>query len=326
MATPAFACLRSSFPDAVICGLIRPYARGVVENGVWFDRLIEMQDKTASGFWQVIGSLRRLDPDLAIILPNSLRSALVARLGGARRVYGYRRSGRSALLTGGPRPRTGPDGILPVPMVDYYLEICRWLGLPIPVCTRPQLYIAEELQCKADGLLERYGVAPDAMVIGINPGAKFGSSKCWPAENFARLAELLAERWHCRLMLFTGPGEEELGRRIVALSSAPIIDTAPDRVDLSLLKPLIKRCQLLVANDTGPRHYAVAFDVPVVVIMGPTDPRYTAAHLERTFVVRQPLDCAPCHRKSCPEDHRCMRSVTPEMVLNGCESVLKKSA
>lgn len=325
MATPTFACLRSGFPEAAIIGLIRPYARGVVEGGAWFDRLVEMRDKEVSGFWQLVSTLRRLSPDLAVILPSSPRSALVARLGGARKVYGYRRSGRSALLTGGPLPRGGPEGILPVPMVDYYLEICRWLGLPMPANARPQLFIAEALQRKADRLLERYGILPETMVIGINPGAKFGSSKCWPPENFARLAELAADRWPCRLMLFTGPGEEELGRRILSLSRAPIIDTASDRVDLSLLKPLVRRCQLLVTNDTGPRHYAVAFKVPVVVIMGPTDPRYTDAHLERTVIVRQPLDCAPCHRKSCPEDHRCMRSVTPEMVLGGCERALEKA-
>jgi ADP-heptose:LPS heptosyltransferase len=98
-------------------------------------------------------------------------------------------------------------------------------------------------------------------------------------------------------------------------TKAPIINTANDHIDLELLKPLIKRCNLLVTNDTGPRHYAVALDVPVVVIMGPTDPRYTSANLDKTVVIRTEVECSPCHKKICPTDHRCMTQITPWMVF-----------
>ena len=162
------------------------------------------------------------------------------------------------------------------------------------------------------------------MVIGLNPGAKFGSSKCWPPHYFSDLADMLAKRWDCKLLLFIGPGEEDLGRSIAEASNARIIDTGPDRVDLALLKPLIKRCQLLVTNDTGPRHYAVAFEVPVLVIMGPTDPRYTDTNLEKTLVLRQELDCSPCHEKTCSLDHECMAGITPEDVLKGSEKLLEE--
>jgi heptosyltransferase-2 len=91
-----------------------------------------------------------------------------------------------------------------------------------------------------------------------------------------------------------------------------------------MLKPLVKRCDLLVTNDTGPRHYAVAFDVPVVVIMGPTDPRYTSSNLGKTTVIRIDLDCSPCHRKTCPTDHRCMTKITPEMVFEAGEKLLNE--
>ena len=73
----------------------------------------------------------------------------------------------------------------------------------------------------------------------------------------------------------------------------------PADIDLEVLKPLVKRCNLFITNDTGPRHYAVAFDVPIVVLMGSTDPRYTDANTERTIVVRKELDCSPCHKKVC---------------------------
>jgi heptosyltransferase-2 len=326
MATPSFECLRAGYAEATMVAWTRPYTRGVVEDSPWFDRIIEGRDKTFRGFWRLVLDLRRLQPEVAVVLPNSIRSALIARLGGARRIYGYRRSGRSLLMSGGPRPPTEDGRILPVPMVDYYLTICRWLGLTVPTAPRPRLFISEARQHETDRLLARYGITPQTMVIGINPGARFGSSKCWPPEYFARLAEMLSARQSCRILLLSGPGETDLSRRIVQESRAVIIDTGPDHVDLNLLKPLIKRCQLLVTNDTGPRHYAVAFEVPVVVIMGPTDPRYTAANLEKTVVVRQETDCAPCHRKTCHDDHRCMRLLTPERVMTACEEVLKDPA
>ena len=76
-------------------------------------------------------------------------------------------------------------------MVEYYLEICRRLELTIDPETKPRLFISGSLQARGDRLLDRYGIGPDDMVIGLNPGAQYGASKCWPPEHFARLAELL---------------------------------------------------------------------------------------------------------------------------------------
>ena len=324
MATPVLDCLRQNYPRAEITGLMKSYVRDVVEDGPWFDRIIDCNDKTAMGFREVTRAIRDLRPDMAILLPNSIRSALTVWLGGVKKIYGYRRSGRSLLLTGGPKPVRSGGRILPIPMVDYYMEICRWLGLRIPDVIKPSLFISESTQKKGEQLLDRYGIEPDDMVIGMNPGAKFGSSKCWPAEYFAMLAELLTKRFECKILLFTGPGEGDIAKSIIETSKAPIIDTFPDKVDLALLKPLIKRCRLLVTNDTGPRHYAVAFDVPVVALMGPTDPRYTASNLEKTIVLRRELDCSPCHKKSCPYDHDCMRGILPEEALQGSEKLLTR--
>ncbi len=325
MATPSFRCLRQNYPDARLIGLIRGYARGVVEDAPWFDQLIEINDKSWRGFVHLVYQIRSLKAKLAVVLPNTFRSALLARLGGARQIYGYRRNGRSALLSGGPAPQRADNRITPVPMADYYLEICHWMNLTTDPDKKPRLYVSDPLQSVGNQFLERYGISSEDMVIGINPGAKYGASKCWPPEYFARLAELLAQRWDCKLMLFIGPGEEAIGQTIVQHSKAKIINTGPDNVDLALLKPLIRRCRILVTNDTGPRHYAVAFGIPVVVIMGPTDPRYTHASLEKTTVLRQQLDCSPCHLKECPLDHSCMREISPEAVLQAAEKLLQEN-
>jgi heptosyltransferase II len=324
MATPAFECIRQNYPAARIIGLIRKYAAGVVEDGPWFNDLIKVNDKTVRGIFQATCRIRRLNPDMAVVLPNSFRSALIARLGGAKKIYGYRCNGRSILMSGGPRPLRENKRFIPRPMVDYYLEICRWLNLTAPLQFRPRLFMSAAVQEKGRRLLKRYCISPDDTVIGMNPGAQFGSSKCWPPAHFARLAELLSQHWNCKILLFIGPGEKDIGNKIVALSRAKIINTGPDKVDLALLKPLIQRCRLLVTNDTGPRHYAVAFDIPVVVIMGPTDPRYTQGNLEKTIVLRRETECSPCHLKECTRDHRCMTGISPEAVLQAGKQLLQE--
>ncbi len=113
MATPTFECIRKNYPEARIIGLIRKYAAGVVADAPWFDQLIEIKDKTSRGFFNLIREIRRLKPDLAIILPNSFRSALIARCGGVKKIYGYRRNGRNFLLSGGPTPRSEGGQVLP---------------------------------------------------------------------------------------------------------------------------------------------------------------------------------------------------------------------
>lgn len=323
MATPVFDCLRKNLPQAKIVGVMKRSAQGIVRDGPWFDEIVDGNDKTWAGFRQMQRQLRALSPDASILLTNSIRSALTMRLSGVRRIYGYRREWRNFLLAGGPSPSQNGTAV-PIPMGEYYLEICRWLGMELPENPRSSLFVGEALRQHGDALLARYGIGKDDFLIGFNPGASFGSSKCWPPEYFAELAGLCRKAFNARIILFSGPGEEGIIEAILDRAQVDLIDTRADRVDLELLKPLVKRCNLFVTNDTGPRHYAVAFEVPTVVIMGSTDPRYTAANLERQAVVRKELACSPCHKKVCPREHECMREIRPAEVLEAAEQLLKK--
>jgi len=322
MATPVFDCLRRNLPQAKIIGVMKKSAQGIVRDGPWFDEVVDGNDKTWAGFRRMQRQLRALSPDAAILLTNSVRSALTMRLSGVRKIYGYRREWRNLLLSGGPSPSCNGAAV-PIPMGEYYLEICRSLDLEIPQNPRPRLFVGQDLRKRGDSLLAKYGVAGSDFLIGLNPGASFGSSKCWPPEYFAELAGLCQKAFGAKIILFSGPGEEGIIEAILSRAQVDLIDTRADKVDLEVLKPLVKRCNLFVTNDTGPRHYAVAFDVPTVVIMGSTDPRYTAANLERTAVVRKELDCSPCHKKVCPRQHECMRGIRPAEVLEAAERLLK---
>lgn len=323
MATPVFECLRANFPDAEITALVRPYARGIIDHSPWFDRIVDCDDKSIAGLRRVRAAFAGRRPDAGLLLTNTTHSFLTLKLAGIRKVYGYQRNLRRFFLTGGPEPARDGKTYRPVPMQDYYLALCRYLGLALPPAPKPRLYIDEALQQAGQRYLAAQGVAAQDLLIGLNPGASFGSSKCWPVGYYAQLAEMLQQHYHCKIILLAGPGEEDLARRIVSASKATIINTAENLLDLAHLKPVIKRCNLLITNDTGPRHYAVAFDVPAIVLMGPTNPVYTAAHLDRTTIIRRDLPCSPCHKKVCPYSHHaCMNEITPAAVFSASSRYL----
>lgn len=162
-------------------------------------------------------------------------------------------------------------------------------------------------------------------MIGLNPGAKFGSSKLWLPEHFAALIDRITEETDAVSVLFCAPSEKEMVKRILSLTERKerVLDTSKEIVGLSMLKAFVERLSALVTTDTGPRHIAVAFDIPTVVVMGPTDPRYTAKHLEKQVVLRaENLDCIACHKKVCPKRQECMRLITPEMVFDSLLDLL----
>jgi heptosyltransferase-2 len=322
MATPVFECLRTNLPQARILAVVKKMARGILHDSPWVDGFVDGDDKSWPDFVQMRRQLRTERPDAAILLTNSWRSALTTRLSGIKTVYGYRRDGRGVLLSGGPLPRRDGGRIVPIPMIDYYLDICRWLGLAVLDHPKPQLHIGPDVRRRGEALLSKLGITPADFVVGMNPGASFGSSKCWPVEYYAELAKMCRRSMEAKVIVFSGPNEGPIIQALVDRVGKDVIDLRPEHVDLEMLKPLVERCSLMVTNDTGPRHYAVAFDVPVVVIMGSTDPRYTNANMERTVIVRKELDCSPCHKKVCPKQHECMRQIEPAEVFAAAETLV----
>ncbi|MBM4043853.1 MAG: lipopolysaccharide heptosyltransferase II [Planctomycetes bacterium] len=327
MATPALRCIREHCPDARISLLAKPYVRGALENAPWADEIIEYDPDRAHrgwlGYLALIERLRVRHFDLAVIMPHSLSAAWMAWLAGARRRVGYSRGDRGWLLTDRlPSPREGRTW-LPVPKTDYYLRLCETIGCPVR-STKTELFVSDSAAQQADRMLAQRGVPPDALVIGLNPGARFGSSKCWSPKSFAQVADALIERYGCRVVILSAPDEDQIVRAIELEMKHKAVDFLDEPMTLELLKPIVRRLALLVTTDTGTRHFAVAFDKPVVVIMGPTDPRHTACNLDKTTVLRVDVPCGPCHLRVCPTDHRCMTLVTPDHVLAAVDDLMRK--
>jgi heptosyltransferase-2 len=130
------------------------------------------------------------------------------------------------------------------------------------------------------------------------------------------------------VLVLCGPGERELAREIVRLTGSAqahaLADLAVDgvRLSLGLTKACVRRCDLLVTTDSGPRHFAAAFDRPVVTLFGPTHIGWTETYHPRAVHLQKQVECGPCQRRVCPLDHRCMKQLTPAEVLAAAEGLL----
>jgi len=314
MTTPALAVIREQFPDAEIVLLANPLVSQLFMPHPAIDRVITFDrngcHRGVRGRLLLAGEIRKESFDLAIILPNSFDSALVPWLAGIPRRAGKKSDGRSLLLT---------DRFIPAKEmtqgheVEYYLHLLRSFG--ISGRTRePHLATTAAEQLEAVNLLARAGIADDDVLLGINPGATFGSAKRWYPERFAEVAQRLSAEWGAKIVIFGGSGETVIASEISAAFHGTCLNLAGETTVRQLMA-LLQRCDFFITNDSGPMHIAASFDVPLVAIFGSTDHTGTAPCSGRAVIVRKDIDCAPCKLRECPTDHRCMTAVTVDDVV-----------
>ena len=364
MATPTLRAIRNRFTKAGITFLMEPNLRDLVRGGDWMDECIEwppVGTRSASDgptpivdcvgraarprtWLQLVKVLRLPRFDLAVLLPNSFRAALIARLSGAQRRIGYDRDGRGLLLTDripvknrrgrcdesqfrstvrmGSKLPVRLGRYVPMPLVEYYADLTEAVG-----CERPgdrlELFTTPDCEESVQRRLESLGIADRHPLIVISPGAKFGASKCWLPERFAAVADHLIESEGATVIVTCGPGEESIARAIgAAMTQHGFLFDSP-LLTLGELKSLVRRSDLLIGNDAGPRHIAKAFDVPVVAVFGPTHPDWTSTRYRDERLVRIDVDCGPCQQRVCPLGHQqCMTGVSVDMVFTAALALL----
>ena len=326
MATPSLRTIRENNPEAHIAVMVRPQIRQVIDGLPYWDEVIEYDSKLLhrglKGKIQIIKKLKASKFALSIILPNSFSSAAISYLAAIPNRIGYSTNWRGFMLTHAiPPPRKNGKQI-PIPMVDRYLNICEHLNYTIS-SKKTTLCFSNGTRKQVNKLYQEWGIDLKKPLVSIFPGASFGSSKCWPPENFARVGDALIEKYGVQIVIIPGPGEEEIALCIESYMHHRPVNFVKEIISLEFLKAIISDSALVITNDTGPRHFAVAFDRPVVVIMGPTDPRYTDYNLNKTKILREDVQCSPCHLKVCPTDHRCMRNISPDRVIEACKEVLE---
>jgi len=320
LATPALTAVRERYPKARITGHGSSNAKLLYDGGPWFDDFLV--PKKGEGAWGQAREVQRGAFGACRLLTGSFRTAFVPFLARVPHRIGYRWSGRTPLLTAHwTRPRPGGKRA-PYPTKLYFLDLVAKLGAKGG--GRVTLPLTPEAVARGEAWFRAQGIGSDERVLAMCVGAAFGPSKLWPAEYFARVADHLQERGALRVVVLCAPGEEEVGAAVRSFAKRPLVDTGLAPLSVDVLKAVIARARVLLTNDTGPRHIAASFRVPIVCLMGPTDPTYTDTDVEDTVVLREPVECSPCHLKVCPIDHRCMTRLLPERAIEAIEAKLAR--
>ena len=350
MTTPAVLRLRERFPEARITVLCPEKLQDLWVSHPAVDAVQTF--KTGEKFLSVARRLRSIDADLAVIFPNSLRSALETWWAGIPRRLGSESFPRSWLLTDRVQPVPGAARMrkrtqaevrrltttlaspaaartaYPVAshQLHHYLRLVGHLGAnaePVPPRLVAGTTATQAMRARLGALL-----TSGKPLIGLNAGAEYGPAKRWPLERFADVARSLAERTGCRFVLFGGtadiPLAEELTHRLQGLS----VTSLAGQTTLAELMGALALCRVVITNDTGPMHLAAALGVPVVVPFGSTSPELTGPGLPgdpRHHLLLGEAPCAPCFLRHCPVDFRCMQSVSVDRAVHAALEALARN-
>ncbi len=326
MATPALRAVRTHFAEAEVVGILRPYVGDVLAGLDLVDRTIAYNPRGNNPSQRGRTLLRRLKQerfDLAILFPNSLRTAWTAWRSGAKRRVGFARDGRGLLLTDGLRPKPKSK---PHPAIDEYLRIAAYLGCE-NLSRHMELATLPEDEAHLEQFWQRQApTSRERGVVCLNPGGAFGAAKHWPTASFANLANRIANDLNRTVLVVCGPSEREEAREIVAKAANPsVISLSDEDLSLGLTKAAIRHCELLVTTDSGPRHFAQPFNVPVVTLFGPTHIAWSGTFYSRSIHLQHEVDCGPCQKRVCPQGHhRCMKDLTADNVFSSVVTLLEQ--
>ena len=320
LSTPALKALRGRFASAHITLLGNKVARGLLMPGPFGDDWLDTGCSTLS----LVRAVGRSGFDVVVLFKNSFESALVVRLAGIPHRVGYSREWRGVFLTDRlDPPRDAAGRYAPEPMVDYYLRLAEHLGcetsdrtLELPLDSRD----GSSLYAKLPALAR-----PQRPLVILVPGGAFGPSKCWPAERFAQTADRLVEGHNALVVISVAPDPKEaaIAQAICRASNHELHNLAQTPLTLGELKSLFAEAQLVITNDTGPRHIAIALGRPVITLFGPNNPAWTQTGYGGEVRLVGTGPCVPCDKPRCRQDrHYCMDSITVEAVCEEAERML----
>jgi heptosyltransferase II len=325
---PLLAEIKRRFPGSKLSLLCTPLGQELLLDYPIVDEIIVDDKKNADrgwiGLWRKAKLLRAKRFTLALCPHKSFRSGLLLFLANIPLRVGFTQSKSSFLF----HVRVNRNAERHD--VERTLSILEGLGIRIDDCERaPDLPIAASFEEEVTKRLLMAGVDTSKMLVGIHPGSVW-ATKRWSAEGFARLIGLLKEKYPCEIILFGGPEDAQVVANVQNLCGGRAVSLV-DRISLRELPAALSLCRVVITNDSGPMHIAVARGVPVVAIFCATTPElgfypYSA----KAVVVEKSLPCRPCSShgsRRCPlgtED--CIRLIGAEEVFHAVGQLLEATS
>ncbi|MCM8760761.1 MAG: lipopolysaccharide heptosyltransferase II [Candidatus Omnitrophica bacterium] len=317
--TPFIRAVREAYPDAYIACLLHPRCKDILESNPRLDEIIfydeEGSHKSLVGKWRLIKQLKARKFDTAFLLHRSFTKALITLLAGIKERIGYPNKNRGWVLT---KAVEEPDEELH--KVEYFLNIAKSAGIK-PLNTSYEYFVDNGARKYISSFLKDVGVSDEDRIILLCPGGNWGPKR-WAAEKFAKLGEILGERFKAKIILAASAKDAGLAVQINELMGGKAI-VAAGKTDLKQLGALLERSELVVANDTGPMHMASALGVKTIALFGPTSPRITGPYGTGAWrIIWKNERCeTPCYDVTCI-DNICMDAITVEDVVREAERLL----
>ena len=316
MIEPLLALLKSRQPAPAIDVLAPAWSRPLLERMPQVRAAIDLpigHGELALGERRRIGRALRGRYAQAIVLPGSWKSALVPFFAGIRKRTGFVRELRFGLLND---LRRLDKRALPM-TVQRFWALGAEPGAAVLARLVPRLRSDPAAVAATRAAL---GLAGEAPVLVLCPGAEYGPAKRWPHAHFAVVAgHYIAQGWQVWLL---GSAKDAPVTAAIAAQAPGAVDLA-GRTDLGQACDLIAAADLVVSNDSGLMHVAAAFDRPLVAVYGSSDPGFTPPLSERARVLTLGLSCSPCFERECPLGHlKCLTDLAPAQVLAAADALL----
>jgi len=323
LSTPAIKAVRDSYPNAHIAVMVRPYVEDIVEGNPYLDEVILYdKDNRHRGFLGSINfifELRRKKFDLAIILHPTNRSNLIPFLAGIPERAGYDRK-LGFLLT---KRLSDTKHLGEKHEIEYNLDLLRAIGI---VAKDRALYMP--IKSEYGRVIDRFMALNDLgsrdVIVAVHPGASC-PSKRWPAYRFGRVADELMDKHNVKIVIIGGPSDVKTVKEVqTGMLRSPIV--LSEEHSLGEVAALLKKCRLLISNDSGPVHIAVAVGTPVVSIFGRLDPGLSPQRWGPVgpcdIVLHKDVGCKECLAHNCKLSFKCLDAITVEDVLSAAEKLL----
>ncbi|MFB3903416.1 MAG: lipopolysaccharide heptosyltransferase II [Acidobacteriota bacterium] len=324
MSVAALRELRRLYPYDRLVLAARPWVAGLFEDQGLVDEVVSIDNRSRTASFKHMVAVAR-GSDQAILLQNAFGAALVAFSARIPDRAGYRTDGRAWLLTRSAIPRIKK---LRRHQIYYYLDLLYQTGLsPTDYLSdsafKPDIHLvagAGRLE-SARQLLAENGIVRNRPLVGINPGAFFGSAKRWFADRYAALADQLIQGLDAQILIFGSREEKRLAEEIrESMHYRPLL--LAGATDLGTLMALISLCDLFITNDSGPMHLAAALDTPQIALFGSTDEIATGPYSANAEVVHKHVECSPCLLRECPLDLRCFERIKVDEVYELARTTL----
>jgi len=322
LCTPALRAIRKHFKSCEICFFANSAIRQILSTCSFNDKWLDQTDKNP---FAIANRFKEHNFTHAILFKNTFVSALAVALAGIPSRIGYTRECRSFLLTDRLVQPKLPNGkFKPISAIDTYLAIASWLGADT-ADRNLELHI-DPLESKGlSSKLPELANAAGPIIIFV-PGGAFGASKCWPSNRFAQTADWLIINYNATVVISVTPDpfERQIAKTICDSSKHKLINLGERPVSIGELKALFSTADLVISNDTGPRHIAIAFRGKVISLFGPNDPAWTETGYENEIQLIGNAPCAPCTKPTCKKsEHLCMQAITVEMVCQAAKKLLE---